>query len=109
MSRRVTGVGAEAEPFAPRKGDSRAPVCFWLEYSHSGLQRGRERGSDFAPPAALIAPTAGTLGLTENVTPPAPFGVPSEGSAPSESTTELQRKVRCTSHQTCRSTAPIRG
>ena len=53
---------AEAEPFAPKEGGSRAPAWFWLKQSHSEAPKRREGGSNFAPPAELIAPTAGTQG-----------------------------------------------
>ena len=60
-----------------QKGKVRTLAVFGSNRRVAPLKGGAKRGSDFAPPAALIAPTAGTLGLTENVTPPALFGVPS--------------------------------
>ncbi len=53
---------AEAEPFAPKKEILAPRLFFWLEYSHPELQGGAKGRSNVAPPAALIAPTAGTLG-----------------------------------------------
>ena len=35
---------------------------FWLEQTCCARRRGRERGSDFAPPAALHRADSGTLG-----------------------------------------------